>query len=56
MLFSYAILFLLQQAVYFLHQHMQLFGVLFNRSLRAKLHPVFFLLALHSCSLQIFKR
>jgi hypothetical protein len=55
MLFSHALFFLLQQAIHFFHERMKLFGVLLNGSLRTKFHPTFFLLALHSFSLQAFK-
>jgi len=51
-----AIFLLLQKTVYFLDQGMKFFGVLLNGSLGTELHPAFFLLVLHACGLQTFKR
>jgi len=55
-IFLEAIFLLLQKAVYFLDQGMKFFGVLLNGSLGAEFHPALFLLGLHACGLQAFKR
>jgi hypothetical protein len=50
-----AIFLLLQKAIYFFHESMKFFGILFNGGSRTEFHPAFFLLALHCCGPPVFR-